>query len=622
MGGGGWSRARAAERGVGPLLPGTPQSGGGMSPPPGASNGHHHRVSSMESGGAARKRFTWKGPVIVLAFELLESIAFSGVALNLVVYLATVLHGTTAFNAAHVDTWNGTTFIVPVIGAFLADSYWGKYRTILVSIAFYLVGLALLTVSAAVPSLRPATACPMGATCAPATKTQFSVFFAALYLTSIGTGGVKSALLPFGAEQYDDDADRPERKQAFFSWFFAAINLGIFIAGTLVSWLQQNVAWALGFGVGAACLLAAALAFVAGTPWYRVQMPAGSPLRDIVRVLVAAFRKRRVRLGGAAAVRLHESESKGDGAGAGQQRLARTKGLRCLDKAAAVKEEEEDDGRDGVAAETEGSAWSLCTVSEVEAVKVLVRMLPIWATCVLYAASLGQMTTTFIQQGMAMDTRLGGRFKVPVASLVSAEVVLMLLWVVLHDAAVIPLARRLTGRPGGLTQLQRMGVGRFLVVLALGTAALVERRRLRAVQGGSGPMSILWQVPQFLLVAGSDVFCGIAQLEFFYGEAPAAMRSICSAFSFLALSLGFYVNSLVVTLVAAVTGRPGWLAPDLNAGHLDYYFWLWTVISVANLLLYVVLAARYTPKQVAVEPMPPHHRSPSSSSSGGGGSDE
>lgn len=72
-------------------------------------------------------------------FELLESIAFSGLALNLVVYLGTVLHGSTAFNAAHVDTWNGTTFIFPVLGAFLADSYWGKYRTILASIAFYLV---------------------------------------------------------------------------------------------------------------------------------------------------------------------------------------------------------------------------------------------------------------------------------------------------------------------------------------------------------------------------------------------------------------------------------------------------------------------------------------------------
>lgn len=88
-------------------------------------------------------------PIPVSVFELLESIAFSGVALNLVVYLATVLHGSTSFNAAHVDTWNGTTFIVPVIGAFLADSYWGKYRTILASIAFYLV------VSCSISSLCP-----------------------------------------------------------------------------------------------------------------------------------------------------------------------------------------------------------------------------------------------------------------------------------------------------------------------------------------------------------------------------------------------------------------------------------------------------------------------------------
>ena len=58
----------------------------------------------------------------------------------------------------------------------------------------------LLTVSAAVPSLRPGTACQMGVACAPATRTQFSIFFATLYLSSIGTGGVKSALLPFGAE--------------------------------------------------------------------------------------------------------------------------------------------------------------------------------------------------------------------------------------------------------------------------------------------------------------------------------------------------------------------------------------------------------------------------------------
>nr|XP_051189950.1 protein IQ-DOMAIN 14-like [Lolium perenne] len=90
-------------------------------------------------------------------------------------------------------------------------------------------------------------------------------------------GGVKSALLPFAAEQYDVDGgpEQAPRKQSFFTWFFGAINLGIFVTGTLVSWLQQNVSWALGFGVSALCLLLAAIGFLPGTPWYRIQRPVG-----------------------------------------------------------------------------------------------------------------------------------------------------------------------------------------------------------------------------------------------------------------------------------------------------------------------------------------------------------
>lgn len=76
--------------------------------------------------------------VCTAAFEFLESIAYAGIALNLVVYLGKVLHGTTASNAANVDTWNGTTFLMPVLGAFLADTYWGKYKTVAISIIFYL----------------------------------------------------------------------------------------------------------------------------------------------------------------------------------------------------------------------------------------------------------------------------------------------------------------------------------------------------------------------------------------------------------------------------------------------------------------------------------------------------
>jgi len=241
----------------------------------------------------------------------------------------------------------------------------------------------------------------------------------------------------------------------------------------------------------------------------------------------------------------------------------------------------------------------LCTVTQVEEVKILIRMLPIWFTCVFYSAAMCQTATTFVQQGNAMNTKIGS-FSVPAASLNSAEVIFMMVWVAFQDSVVIPVARRYTGNPAGLTLLQRMGVGRLLAVPAMGAAALVETWRLRRVRAG-GNLSIGWQLPQFVILACSDVFCGIAQLEFFYAEAPASMRSLCSAFQFLAMSLAYYVNTLVVSVVAAATtagGRPGWLPADLNDGHLDYYFWMWTGISAVNYAVYTAFAKRYTLKKV------------------------
>jgi peptide/histidine transporter 3/4 len=154
-------------------------------------------------------------------------------------------------------------------------------------------GLLVITASAVIPSLQPAPC--NGSSCPPATGFQYFVFFTALYLISVGTGGVKSALLPFGADQYNDsNLEESKKKQSFFSLFFIAINLGVFISGTVVVWIQQNVAWSLGFGISSICLVVATVAFLAGTPVYKVQLPSGSPLKSVVMVFVASFKKRKL----------------------------------------------------------------------------------------------------------------------------------------------------------------------------------------------------------------------------------------------------------------------------------------------------------------------------------------
>ncbi|EMS51580.1 hypothetical protein TRIUR3_25370 [Triticum urartu] len=81
-----------------------------------------------------KKRGGSKAPAVILLFECLESTAFNGISTNLVVYLETVLHGTNLASASNVATWFGTSYLTPVFGAIIADSFWGNYNTILVSL--------------------------------------------------------------------------------------------------------------------------------------------------------------------------------------------------------------------------------------------------------------------------------------------------------------------------------------------------------------------------------------------------------------------------------------------------------------------------------------------------------
>lgn len=229
-------------------------------------------------------------------------------------------------------------------------------------------------------------------------------------------------------------------------------------------------------------------------------------------------------------------------------------------------------------------------MTQVEELKVIIGMLPIWATGIVFFAVLAQFSSTFLEQGRTMNKHLGA-FAIPPASLASFDAVSVLIWVPVYDRVLVPVARRLTANARGISELQRLGAGLLLSVLVMVTAAVVETRRLASAHGeGRSSMSILWQVPQYFLVGASVVFACVGQTEFFYNEAPPSMRSLCSALALLTVALGSYVSSLVVTMVEWLTtrgGGPGWIPDDLNDGHLDRFFWLLAVMSALNLAVFV-----------------------------------
>ncbi|XP_048318596.1 protein NRT1/ PTR FAMILY 8.3-like [Ziziphus jujuba] len=540
----------------------------------------------------------WKACPFILGTECCERLAYYGIATNLVTYLTRKLHEGNVSAARNVTTWQGTCYLTPLIGAILADAYWGRYWTIAVFSTIYFIGMCTLTLSASVSALKPAEC--FGSVCPPATPAQYAVFFIGLYLIALGTGGIKPCVSSFGADQFDDtDPEERKKKGSFFNWFYFSINIGALISSSLLVWVQDNAGWGLGFGIPTLAMAIAIGSFFLGTPLYRFQKPGGSPVTRMCQVLVASFHKWNLEVPKDSSL-LYETQDKGS-AIEGSRKLEHSNELTCLDKAAVLSEPEVSTGNFS-------NPWRLCTVTQVEELKILIRMFPIWATGIVFSAVYAQMSTLFVEQGTMMDTTVGS-FSIPPASLSTFDVISVIFWVPVYDRVIVPIARKFTGKERGFSELQRMGIGLFLSILCMSAAAVVEIIRLRIArelglvdQQVAVPLSIFWQIPQYFLLGAAEIFTFIGQLEFFYDQSPDAMRSLCSALSLLTTSLGNYLSSFILTIVTYITtkgGKTGWIPDNLNEGHLDYFFWLLAGLSFLNMLVYIVFAGRYKAKKAS-----------------------
>lgn len=533
----------------------------------------------------------------VLGVEILENLAYLANASNLVIYLSEYMHLSPSKSANNVTNFMGTSFLLALLGGFLADTFFTTYHIFLISAAIEFLGLVILTVQARSSSLKPPPCNASNPTvpCQQIDGAKAAMLFTGLYLVALGVGGIKGSLPAHGAEQFDESTPQGRKQRStFFNYFVFCLSCGALIAVTFVVWVEDNKGWVWGFGISTIAILLSIPVFLAGSAAYRNKIPSGSPLATISKVLVAAgVNTCMSRSSGNAIASLTTSPSNPnptskdatDNSIAVMPVETPTKSLDWLNKAVVNKPIH--------------SALE-CTVEQVEEVKIVIKIFPIFACTIMLNCCLAQLSTFSVQQANTMDTKLGS-LKVPPASLPVFPVVFIMMLAPVYDHLIIPFARKLTKSEMGITHLQRIGVGLVLSIIAMAVAALVEIKRKR-VAANSGladklPITFFWVAFQYLFLGSADLFTLAGLLEFFFTEAPAGMRSLAMSLSWASLAMGYYLSSVIVSIVNNVTGnsknRP-WLAgTNINHYHLERFYWLLCVLSALNFLHYLFWATRY-----------------------------
>lgn len=100
-----------------------------------------------------------------------------------------------------------------------------------------------------------------------------------------------------------------------------------------------------------------------------------------------------------------------------------------------------------------------------------------------------------------------------------------------------------------------------------------------------------------------EMFTLVGHIQFYSTESLDKMKSIGNSLQYLVVAFSIYVGTLLVNVVHQLTRKHGgidWLNDDINAGRLDYYYFLMAGLALIN-LVYILFCVKHYRYKVNVE---------------------
>ncbi|XP_053184512.1 solute carrier family 15 member 1 [Scomber japonicus] len=184
-------------------------------------------------------------------------------------------------------------YLTPILGAIVADSWLGKFKTIIYLSIVYALGQVAMAVSA----IHDITDTNRDGS--PDNMTFHVVLsMVGLFLIALGTGGIKPCVAAFGGDQFSEHQDKQRR--TFFSVFYLCINGGSLLSTIITPILRaqecgiqtKQSCYPLAFGVPAALMVVALVVFIVGSGMYYKAEPQGNIMLDVCKCIGFAIKNR------------------------------------------------------------------------------------------------------------------------------------------------------------------------------------------------------------------------------------------------------------------------------------------------------------------------------------------
>jgi peptide/histidine transporter 3/4 len=445
--------------------------------------------------------------IFILVQEACERLAFYGISPNLQIFLRNTLGISEVEANSRVNIFNFVIYFTPMISAVISDTWLGSFLTILVFSGFYIAGLLLLNI-ASIPSLG----------------SPWMVYMSLYGLIALGAGGIKSCVNILGGAQYHPEVHVKEITR-FFTFFYAAINVGGIVGGIVVPIVQQATgSYFIGYLIPLGAFGIATLVFLIGSPRYVKMAPQGSNVVRIVEVLWASI-------------------------------------TRCT-PFSALKE----------------SSGGRFKDSFIDDTKSLLYLLPIFALTVPFNVCYNQMTTAFLSQGLKLKSDFFGVPMTP-SLMQNIDPIAVIVFSFLVEYLMYNKLRAANKMPSILT--------RFFIGCCMGTLALLCAMGLEfAIMSSNNPqesVSIWLQVPQFSFIALGEIFLISTSYEVAFTYAPEPLKALGSALNLLFLAIAAGISAGLVELCAPwMPDYDSSIPATWQNCHYDYYFMMLASVCFAS----------------------------------------